>query len=64
MKVFIERKNKQIEVKFSGKVSDLLEKIEINPETVLVVRKNEMLTPDRNVKDEDEIKLLSVISGG
>jgi len=64
MKVFIERKNKHIDVKFSGNVSELLEKIEVNPETVLVVRENELLTPDRKVTDKDEIKLLSVISGG
>lgn len=64
MKVYIERKNKQIEVVFSGKVADLLDKIEVNPETVLVVRNNEMLTADRKVNDKDEIKLLSVISGG
>ncbi|MEK6968019.1 MAG: MoaD/ThiS family protein [Nanoarchaeota archaeon] len=64
MKVHIERQNKNIEVKFSGSVKDLLEKISVNPEAVLVVRDSELLTLDRDVSDNDEIKLLSVISGG
>ncbi len=64
MKVFIERQKKNIELKFCGTVSELLDEIKMNPEAVLVVRSGELLTSDRDVTDSDEIKLLSVISGG
>ncbi len=45
-------------------VSELLRHLQINPETVLVVRENEVLTEDEALKDNDSIKILSVISGG
>ncbi len=64
MNVFLERQNKRISLKFTGTVSELLNQIEVNPEAVLVVRDNELLTADRDVSDSDEIQLLSVISGG
>ena len=64
MKVFIEKQNKNMELKFSGTVKELLEKISVNPETILVVRDKELLTLDRDVDDKDEVRLLSVISGG
>jgi len=64
MKVFIEKQNKNMELKFSGTVKELLEKISVNPEAVLVVRQKELLTLDRDVDNKDELRLLSVISGG
>ena len=64
MKVFIEKQNKNMELKFSGTVKELLEKISVNPETILVVRDKELLTLYRDVDDKDEVRLLSVISGG
>ncbi|TAL56042.1 MAG: thiamine biosynthesis protein ThiS [Nanoarchaeota archaeon] len=64
MKVFIERQNKNLNLKFSGTVSELLEEIKVNMEAVLVVRNDELLTSDIKINDSDEIKLLSVISGG
>ncbi len=45
-------------------VSELLRHLQINPETVLVVRENEVLTEDEALKDKDSVKILSVISGG
>ncbi len=45
-------------------VSELLKHLQINPETVLVVRENEVLTEDEALKDNDSVKILSVISGG
>ncbi len=64
MKVFIEKQNKTITLHFNGTVRELLTKISVNPEVVLVVRDGELLTLDREVTDKDEIKLLSVVSGG
>jgi len=49
---------------FEGSVLALLEKLEINPEAVLVVRNKTLLALDETVTDSDEIEVLSVVSGG
>lgn len=64
MKVFIERTNAAKTMQFSGKVKDLVKKLALNPETVLVTRSKELLTEEDVVSNTDEIKILSVISGG
>lgn len=64
MKVFMERTNAAKTMQFSGKVKDLVKKLGINPETVLVTRNKELLTEEDAVSNTDEIKILSVISGG
>lgn len=53
------------EISFLGStVKELLEQIAINPETFLVIRNNEVLTEEEELKDQDQLELLSVISGG
>ncbi len=64
MKVFIERANRWKELSFEGTVAELLEKLELNPEAVLVARNNELVTAGEIVFQADEIKILSVVSGG
>ncbi|HEY8490876.1 MAG TPA: thiamine biosynthesis protein ThiS [Dehalococcoidia bacterium] len=53
-------------VEFSGNhpVFWVLKQLEINPETVLVIRGNDLLTSDAMVYDQDEIEVRSAISGG
>ena len=63
VKVFIEKKNKTVNVN-SNNVKDLLDKLKINPETVLIVKNGELTTIDARIKDKDNIRLLSVVSGG
>ena len=64
MKVFIEKTDQHKTLKFEGTVAKLLEVLKINPETVLVTKKEEVITEDEIVSNNDEIKLLSIISGG
>lgn len=64
MKIFIEKDKKNIEKKFSGKVSVLLKSLKINSSTVLVVCNSELITEEDSVEDSDEVRILSVISGG
>ena len=64
MKVFIEREGKEKTLKFQGKVIELLRKLKINSETVLVTRDSELLTDDEKITNSDDIKIISVISGG
>nr|MBI4156562.1 MoaD/ThiS family protein [Candidatus Woesearchaeota archaeon] len=63
LRVFIERENKNIDVEAMD-IKDLMKKLNLNPETVLISRNNELITDDINLEDNDEIKFLSVISGG
>ncbi len=63
--VYHERENTTKTISFSGKtVQDILTHQHINPETVLVVRNNEVLLETEEVHDKDHITFLSVISGG
>ena len=59
-----ENKNKIIELENNILVSDLLKKLNINPVTVIVSRNNELILEDEKLNNDDEIKILSVISGG
>ncbi|MBS3134088.1 MoaD/ThiS family protein [Candidatus Woesearchaeota archaeon] len=61
--VFIEKENKNVKAE-ARTVKELLEKLNINPETVLVTRDNELILLNEKLNNKDEIKLLSVISGG
>ena len=64
--VFMERENKQTKVeldKFSS-LKDLLNELEINPVTVIVTRNDELIPENEKLRDNDEIKIMPVISGG
>lgn len=64
VKVFIEREKRSLEEEFSGRISALLEKVGVNAETVVVVKNGEVVSEDERCAGDDEIRLLSVISGG
>ena len=60
MQVFIEYDNKNKEISFNGTVSQLLQQLKINSETVIVAKNNELVTEEEQLSDKDEVKLLSV----
>jgi thiamine biosynthesis protein ThiS len=63
--IFIEREQDTQNIVFDGTtVRELLQKLSVNPETVLTVRNSEVLTEEETVEENDRIELLSVISGG
>ena len=66
VRVFIDRESKKtsLELGSNSTVTDLLKKLNINPVTVIVSRSNELILEDERLSDNDEIKILSVISGG
>jgi sulfur carrier protein ThiS len=41
-----------------------IKKVDLDPEAVLVVRNGQLVTDDTILADEDEVKLIAVISGG
>ena len=61
--VFIERINKHTIIK-AQTIQEIMKKLEINPQTVIIVKNNELITEDEPIKDNDKVKFLSVISGG
>lgn len=63
MKVYIEREDREREVK-AKTVKELLKKLNINPITVIVAKNNELVTDDEKLSERDEVKIMSVISGG
>ena len=46
------------------RVRDAIEAVGVNPATVLAVRQGKLLTEDVWLDEEDELKLVAVISGG
>ncbi|MBS3138139.1 MoaD/ThiS family protein [Candidatus Woesearchaeota archaeon] len=64
MHVFVERTNEKKTLLFKGTVEQLLSQLRINSETVLVSRNNELLTETDVLTPEDNIQILSVVSGG
>ena len=63
MKVFIERENRSVEIE-ARSIKEMLAKLKINPNTVLIARGDTLITEDTEVSNNDELRLLSVVSGG
>jgi sulfur carrier protein ThiS len=57
-------RNQQYEVKHGSTLRVALLRLQIQPDTVLATRHNELITDDEILRDGDLIKLVSVISGG
>jgi len=64
MKIFIENQDKTLEKKFEGTAWALLKQLKINPQTVVIVKNNTVVTEKEKLKNTDSIRLLSVVSGG
>ncbi len=57
-------RKQEFEIKHGMTVRKALEKLGLVPDSVLATRNGELLTDDEIVKENDEIKLVPVISGG
>lgn len=64
MKISIERTKETIEKEFSGNAKSLLQELNILVEDVLIIKNGQLVIEDEALNNDDEIKLLSVISGG
>jgi sulfur carrier protein len=64
MRVKLRNPDRVVEVSGPATVSALLEKLDIVPEAVLVIRDATLLTRDERVSEEDEIEVRPVLSGG
>lgn len=64
MKIWIERENKTLEKSFSGTGASLLKELNLYNEEVVLSKNGEIISEKEELSDSDEIKILSVISGG
>lgn len=64
MKVILRQPRREVDVAGAKRVADVLKKLDIVSESVLVIRGDELLTPDITVSEDDVIELRPVISGG
>jgi sulfur carrier protein len=64
MKVILRNPRREVELAGRRRVKELLKELEILPETVLVIRGEELLTADQVVEEGDEIEIRPAISGG
>jgi sulfur carrier protein len=64
VKVVLRNPRREVEMKGPLRVHRLLERLEINRESVLVVRGDTLVTGDALLEDTDEIEVRPVISGG
>lgn len=64
MQIYIDKTDEQKEISFSGSAQDLLKELEINPETVIIAANGALITLDTELSGEEDIKIISVLSGG
>ena len=66
LEIFIERegKKKTVEIAENSTIKDVLDKLEINPVTVVISKNKEIVSELAKIKEKDKIELLSVVSGG
>ena len=64
MKVILRYPKREVDVPGRRRVKELLQELDVLPETVLVIRGSELLTSDTVVGGDDVIELRPVISGG
>ena len=64
VKVVLRNPKREIEIAGGRRVKDVLAELAIIPESVLVIRGDELVTADQMVRDDDVIELRPVMSGG
>ena len=64
MKVVLRNPRREVEVPGNRRVKDVLRELNILPETVLVIRGDDLITADQQVGDADTIELRPVMSCG
>ncbi len=64
MKVVLRNPRREVELSGRRRVRDVLKELGVLPETVLVIRGDELVTADAMLDDADTIELRPVMSGG
>ena len=64
MKVLLRNPRREVEVPGPMSVRALLASLDLNPESVLVIVGDELVTNDARLTDDDAVEIRPVISGG
>lgn len=64
MKVLLRNPRREIEVDGPMTVAKLLDRLDLNPESVLVIQGDTLVTRDVRLGDADTVEIRSVTSGG
>ena len=64
MKVLLRNPRREVDLDGPLRVGEILRRLDVNPETVIVIRADTLITKDAEVADDDTIELRPVISGG
>jgi sulfur carrier protein len=64
MKVVLRNPRRELEIPGPTTVIALLARLELNPESVLVIQGDTLVTRDARLADEDVIEIRPVTSGG
>jgi sulfur carrier protein len=64
VKVLLRNPRRELEVSGPMRVHVLIERLELNRESVLVIKGDTLVTGDALLEDADEIEIRPVISGG
>lgn len=64
MKVVLRNPTREVEVPGPTTVVALLQRLEINRESVLVIKGDELVPGDATLADDDAVEIRPVISGG
>ncbi len=64
MKVRLRNPDREVDVVGGRSVRAVLAELEVDPDTVLVIRAGELVTRETTVDDHDTIEVRPVISGG
>lgn len=64
MRVQLRNPTREVDVDGPCSVSSLLKRLELNPESVLVIRNDELVTREARLDDTDRVEIRPVISGG
>ncbi len=64
MKIKLRNPDREIDVAGNRQVRQVLADLDIDPDTVLVIREGELLTRETRVDDDDLLEVRPVISGG
>ena len=64
MHVHLHNPKRDVEVPGPLRVNDLVKRLGLNRESVLVIRGDSLVTGDVRLEDEDDVEIRPVISGG
>ena len=64
MKVVLRNPRREVQVAGNRRVKEILRELDILPETVLVIRGDDLVTADQMLREDDVIELRPVMSGG